>query len=473
MIDLLEERRLVVSADAGSAAEIAIHALAQLPDDVTLETRGESAKLERLDLIAAAYGIADRIDFVPGTGPASGASRIETLGELVERMRVPDDPPASVTASAELLAGQRVAVLTNIPTHYRVALFNELHERLSPAGAAFRVFFLSELPATRPWMRPVALDFEHEFLRGMDVSRDRGRHVVPIDLGRRLNAYSPTLLLSAGFSPAVSGRAAVHAVRRRIPFGIWSGELATRPTARRRFRRSERRWLARRASFAVAYGSRSAEYLRSLRPDLPLVHGRNTTLIPSPGSGPSAPDTLEILVVGRAAPVKALSLAIEAVRRAPDLPCKLTVIGDGPQLPELVELAKGDERIRLVGALPSDETRQAFSDAHVFLFPSRGDVFGLVLVEAMGAGLATVVSSAPGAVADLCASGSNCLVVDGDDPAAWSAALRRLVADPHLRLELGAAAARTIRSRWTIEHAADAMVAGFRLGVLATDWRRG
>jgi hypothetical protein len=45
----------------------------------------------------------------------------------------------------------------------------------------------------------------------------------------------------------------------------------------------------------------------------------------------------------------------------------------------------------------------------------------------MGAGLATVVSSAPGAVADLALAGRNCVVIDGHDPVEWAAAIRGLV----------------------------------------------
>ena len=106
--------------------------------------------------------------------------------------------------------------------------------------------------------------------------------------------------------------------------------------------------------------------------------------------------------------------------------------------------------------------------ADIFLFPSRYDVFGLAVVEAMGAGLATVVSSLPGAVDDLCVSETNCLVVDGG-PDDWATAIGRLVEDAELRTRIGKAAAATIRDRWTLEHAASAMLAGFRLAFLASE----
>jgi glycosyltransferase involved in cell wall biosynthesis len=461
----LAGRRLVVRADGSRRPELAVHALAQLPDGVTLEICGESADAERIELIAAAYGIADRVTFRPDADAASNVLADETLAQLVERWRLPSDPPAASDRDAGPLSGQRVAILTNLPTHYRVPLFNELDARLAGVGAALRVFFLSRLPATRPWMRPAEPTFDHDFVRGVDLTRDRGRRVVPVNLRRPLDAFSPTLLLSSGFSPGVSLRAALYAARRDIPFGLWSGELATRPTARSRLRAIERKWLARQASFAIAYGSQSAGYLRSLCPDLPLVLGRNTTFAPPARASSDRRGTLEVLAVGRAIEDKSLDVAVEAVRRVPGLACRLAVVGDGPLLAELAGLRGGDERIDLLGAIPSDEMSTAYSEADVFLFPSSGDIFGLALVEAMGAGLATIVSEMPGAVADLCVSEVNCLIVDRD-PENWASALRTLADNRKQRLALGEAARRTIRSRWTIAHAADAMMSGFRLGLL-------
>ncbi len=72
-----------------------------------------------------------------------------------------------------------------------------------------------------------------------------------------------------------------------------------------------------------------------------------------------------------------------------------------------------------------------------FVFPSQIDVFGLVVVEALGAGLATVMNSAAGSAEDLAVDGENCLVVDGADPETWAAAIEALVLDEELRTRLG------------------------------------
>lgn len=452
------------------AAELLVHALAQLPDSVVLDLPPDLPKRKSLELLAASYGIAARIFFerAPNAAPTGPYERLlregRSLGEIVEALTEPGDPPASTRVDDEVFAGQRIAVITNVPTHYRVPLFATIAGRLAHAGCALRIFFLAPPPSTRSWMKPGEMAFDHEFLRGVDLSRDRGRQVLPLALERRLTAFSPTLILSGGFSPVVSGRAAFYARRTSVPFGIWSGELATRRTAQSMLRTAQRRWIIDRATFAIAYGSRSAQYLRSLRPDLAIVLGRNTTLAPPPRAKVDRGDVTEALTVGRAEAGKALGVAIEAVQRVPR--CRLTVVGSGSQLVKLKRSANGNRQIRFVGAMPPDEVRGTYGQADVFLFPSRYDIFGLSLVEAMSAGLAPIVSARPGAVDDLCVSEANSLVIDGSDPAEWAAALSRLAEDEELRDVLGSAAQRTIRRRWTIEHAADAMLAGFRLGIL-------
>jgi glycosyltransferase involved in cell wall biosynthesis len=223
-----------------------------------------------------------------------------------------------------------------------------------------------------------------------------------------------------------------------------------------------------RADFAIAYGSAAARYLRALAPTLPTVIGRNTAPLPDPtGTGHACNGSVKIVAVGDLADQrKGVDVAIDALRIQPELDCRLTVIGGGSKSSALETRSSSDPRVELVGARSPVQTRKALAGADVFVFPTRADVFGLALVEAMGAGLCAVVSSAGGAVEDLCVDGGNCLVVSGYEPPRWADAIAAVASRPHLRRALGAQAAATIRRRWTVEHAADAMVAGLRLGAL-------
>jgi glycosyltransferase involved in cell wall biosynthesis len=178
-------------------------------------------------------------------------------------------------------------------------------------------------------------------------------------------------------------------------------------------------------------------------------------------------DTVELLVVGDlASHRKGVDVIIDALGLAPGLDCRLTVAGGGRLLPELTRRARGDPRVHFTGSLLPTQIRDLHERADVLLFPTRSDVFGLVLVEAMGAGTAVAVSSAAGAAADLAVDGSNCILLTSHDPSAWIEAIKRLALDGDLRRNLGSAGARTVQKRWTIDHAADAMLAGLRLGVL-------
>jgi glycosyltransferase involved in cell wall biosynthesis len=433
----------------------------------------------RLETLARAYGLQHRIRVREDAASSLEGSldalvidegQIQTPGELLDRLQG-TGPAFAVVPDDGVLRDHCIAVITNIPIHYRVGLFDRLASRLAADGAELHVFFLSDVPPDRHWIQTPAIGFSHEFLESFDVGRDGGRRLVPRSLHQALDRLAPTIVLSAGFSPLVSQRVARWCSGRSV-FGLWSGEISSRPTAKNAIRAIQRRCVVGRADFAIAYGSASAAYLRSLRADLPVVIGRNSTICPEPTSRRGPNRCVELLAVSRAEQGKALELIVEAVLSLRDLDCRLTVIGAGKAIPALRARAHGSWRIRFLGALPPTRVLEQYAKADVFLFPSQYDVFGLVLVEAMAAGLAVVSSDKPGAVADLAAPGSNCILVSERSADAWARAIRRVVEDGALRERLGAAAQRTIASRWTLEHAADAMVAGFRLGALSAPTAR-
>jgi glycosyltransferase involved in cell wall biosynthesis len=78
-----------------------------------------------------------------------------------------------------------------------------------------------------------------------------------------------------------------------------------------------------------------------------------------------------------------------------DLPGVKVVVGDGPQREELA--AKYPE-VRFVGAKFEAELAAHYACADVFVFPSLTDTFGLVILEAWGAGTPVAAFSAPGPV---------------------------------------------------------------------------
>ena len=80
--------------------------------------------------------------------------------------------------------------------------------------------------------------------------------------------------------------------------------------------------------------------------------------------------------------------------------------------------------------------------AHAFAFPSRGEPFGIALLEAMAAGVPAVATAA-GGVPEFATDEINALLVPPDDIGALTSALERIACDVQLRLRLVAEGMRT------------------------------
>ncbi|MBI3446430.1 MAG: glycosyltransferase family 1 protein [Magnetospirillum sp.] len=94
------------------------------------------------------------------------------------------------------------------------------------------------------------------------------------------------------------------------------------------------------------------------------------------------------LYVGRVAVEK----NIEAFLRL-DLPGTKAVVGDGPQLEEM---KRRFPKVHFAGARFAEDLARHYAAADVFVFPSRTDTFGLVLLEALASGLPVAAYPVPG-----------------------------------------------------------------------------
>jgi glycosyltransferase involved in cell wall biosynthesis len=146
------------------------------------------------------------------------------------------------------------------------------------------------------------------------------------------------------------------------------------------------------------------------------------------------------LFVGRVAFEKNVHFLIDALAQArravPDL--ILLITGEGPAEQSLHRQAEASglgQAVRFLGYLDRQrDLPDCYAAADCFVFASRTETQGLVLLEAMAAGLPVVALSAMG-TRDILAPGIGCLVPE-DDVAAFAAAIVRLMRDPALRRRL-------------------------------------
>jgi phosphatidylinositol alpha-mannosyltransferase len=151
----------------------------------------------------------------------------------------------------------------------------------------------------------------------------------------------------------------------------------------------------------------------------------------------------KLLFVGRLEPRKGFPIAVQAfgriAREYPDL--RLIVVGDGPDRHAALELAPDlRDRVHMMGRV-SDAALPTFHQASdLFISPATGqESFGIVLVEAMAAGLPIVASDIPG-YREVARDGVEALLVAPADPAALAEGVRTLLDRPALAQALGARA---------------------------------
>jgi glycosyltransferase involved in cell wall biosynthesis len=97
------------------------------------------------------------------------------------------------------------------------------------------------------------------------------------------------------------------------------------------------------------------------------------------------------------------------------------------------------------------DIRPLYDLLELVLLPSRGEGLSQSLLEAMALGKPVIASAAAGNL-DLVTPGADGLLVPPLDSTAWAAAIDMLLADPDRALRLGAAARRTAREKFALEH---------------------
>lgn len=95
----------------------------------------------------------------------------------------------------------------------------------------------------------------------------------------------------------------------------------------------------------------------------------------------------------------------------------LIILGDGPLLPELKDFAKSNKlnRVAFLGAIANEKIPEYLYEADAFILPSLGESWGLVVNEAMAAGLPVLLSNKINAAGTLLKGGINGYTFNPDD----------------------------------------------------------
>lgn len=173
------------------------------------------------------------------------------------------------------------------------------------------------------------------------------------------------------------------------------------------------------------------------------------------------PDSPILLYVGRLSAEKEIDRIKPVLQAIPN--ARLALVGDGPYRQEL-EKHFADTPTHFVGYLTGKDLGAAFASADAFIFPSRTETLGLVLLEAMASGCPVIAANA-GGIPDIVTDGVNGYLFDPQDEQGAITATQRLLGQQQEREALRHNA-RQEAERWGWA-AATRQLQGFYRAVLA------
>jgi glycosyltransferase involved in cell wall biosynthesis len=151
--------------------------------------------------------------------------------------------------------------------------------------------------------------------------------------------------------------------------------------------------------------------------------------------------------IGRLDPVKRIEDLVIAISLLSE-DVSLDIYGEGPRHSDLESLTDRlalKQRVKLHGAIGGPA--EALAGMDVLVLPSDAEGFGLVLIEAMAAGVPVIGADAPG-IRDVIRHGVNGLLTPPRDPPTLAAAIERIFTDQNLRESLSAAGLASVAERY-------------------------
>jgi glycosyltransferase involved in cell wall biosynthesis len=356
----------------------------------------------------------------------------------------------------------RVVILPPAPAAYREPLFQALAAR---DDIELQVIYQSSAPASwegAPGFFPTEHRYPAVHLRARQRARPgRSPIVVPAGVEAALRAADPDCVIAVEYG-AASLRALVWCRAHRRAFVIFSDCTPQIDPLLSPGQLTLHRLLARHADHMIVVSSAGRERLEAFG-----VAAERITLAPQQGdlepiraaaaaarggagrggAGPLAAASLDgaapllVASAGRLVPDKNFATLVEAAARADPAGerLRLAIAGTGFEEPRLRALAATrGVAVDFLGAVPPAAMGDFYARAGAFALVSTFEPFGVVVREAVAAGLPIICSRRAGAAGDIAVEGRNALLVDPEDVEEIAAALARIAGDPALRADLAA-----------------------------------
>lgn len=322
----------------------------------------------------------------------------------------------------------RVALVTNLIPPYHKPVLDCLARRYG----GLRVLLSTPMESNRPW--------KPEW-QGLDVAvqktwtfSGRWRHPggfseplavhVPLDTWAQLRRYRPHVVISVEMGMRTLLAAFYRKCHPRSRLIIWAEVSEATERGRGVLRRLLRMALARHADAFLAVGSSGARYIRGLGGRarvFPLLYTTDVKRFSESELARPAQRAHRLLYAGQLIERKGLVPFLDTLAKwaaaHPERSVEFTLAGGGPLRAALETFAApANLALRFTGSLGYGELPRVYSEAGLFVLPTLADTWGVVVNEALAAGLPVLGSVRAQAVEELIEDGKNGWTFDPERP---------------------------------------------------------
>ena len=359
-----------------------------------------------------------------------------------------------------MLKNPEVVILTNIISPYKTVLFNELYTICT----TFKVLYLAKTEKNREWViKKNELKFPYE-LAFDDPLDNINPLILLVKIWKRLIVLNPDVLIIGGYQYPAYWAALVWAKIHTKKIILWS---ASNQEDQERFFLKEKckEIFVKSCDAANVYGSRNREYLLKfgMKAETIFVKGQSTDnafyynkSIEYRKQRNVLCEQLEIpfhnfIYIGRFSEEKNILQLLKAYnlfKLKQSNNWGLVLVGSGPQQNEITSFIETHnlENVFMPGFKQMMEIPKYLAISDVFILPSTSEPWGLVVNEAMAAGLPVLVSRRCGCYPDIVKEGVNGLSFDPFNVNELSSAMQA-ISDGHYNLEnMGQASLDIIRN---------------------------
>ena len=346
----------------------------------------------------------------------------------------------------------KIAIVTNILPPYRVPLFNNI---AAAPGIELRVFLNAVSEPNRHWEWPASeIHFAYEVGSTFSFSPrlDKTIYINP-GLLLRLRRFKPDVVIAGG-TITIGLVTWLGARLSGARFVLWWEATAQSDQPGARWFGFLRSFLVRRSQAYVVVSSLSADYVTSLGADRRRIFISLQTLdVASFGEQVQrqflGKQTLKqslglsgavISYIGNLDPYKGTDLLLMTYLKALEdgMDAHLLLIGSGTLTDSLKQLAGelDNRRVHFCGFKQHADLPAYYAISDLFCLFSRSEPFGVVVTEAVAAGLPIMCSKFAGAADDLVEHGENGFVVDPEDIETNARLMRQIMQDDELRTRM-------------------------------------